>query len=258
MDKSRNLDKDISQTVRQWFHGSFTGMGYTAEGRRWGTYWSSGHVYAHTFPPEEVEDFLADVRQYYDHGPVYITLDDGQLVEWLGPLLQQAGCPADRADIFLVHVGEVPARPTVPGFRTEPITESNLSEYADTKLRAFADSEERPQETDLLSEIEQRQAELAGTAGGLLARIDDEPAGIMWWYTQSRDVWIINLGTRLPFRRRGIGRALLCKFLTHAYAQHCRSIVINVVEENKAALQLYRAVGFTDIVYRRQRYVVDT
>jgi ribosomal protein S18 acetylase RimI-like enzyme len=258
MNKTRNLDKTIPQTIRDWFHGSFEGMGYRAERRRWGTYWSHGQVYAHGFPPEETEDFLADIRQYFALRPVYISIDDEQLDSWLGPLLQQAGCPFDKSDMFLAHVGEVPTASSVQGFVTEPLTESNLAAFTDTKLRAFADSEEHPDEAELQSEIERRRAELVETYGGLLARVNGEPAGVLGWYVETQDVWINVLATRLPFRHQGIGRALLCKLLTHAYAQKCRSVVINVVDENTAALQLYQAVGFTDVVSRRRRYVMDT
>jgi ribosomal protein S18 acetylase RimI-like enzyme len=141
------------------------------------------------------------------------------------------------------------------------VNPSNLAEFVTVKLKAFANNEEKPPEENLRAELKQRQLELSGTSQGMLARIGGKAAGIIWWYeeteSEATDWWINWLGIRAPYRGQGIGSALLRRCLADGYVNGCRSIMINVLVENKRAIRLYRWLGFQDEIYWRQRYVFE-
>jgi ribosomal protein S18 acetylase RimI-like enzyme len=256
MDTATHLDHgNLVQVVRDWFHLLYQGMGYRAERRSWGTYWNNGHIYVVGFPPDQVKAFLADVRQYYGRRPVFINIDDADLDSELGPALVEAGCAWGKADIFLAHVGPVPQFSPLQGLEVESVDEPNLSEFAETRLRAFANPEEGPDADQVSDEIDRRRAELAGSGRGMLARIQGEPAGVVWWYDEGDDVWILYLATRMPFRRRGIGRRLLAQCLAEGYDRGCRSVMINVETHNARAIRLYHWLGFLDQIHWRRRYL---
>jgi ribosomal protein S18 acetylase RimI-like enzyme len=258
-ERPRHPDHDqLASVVRDWFHLPFEGMGYRAERRRWGTYWNHGKVYTPGFPPAQMGAFLADVRRHYGPRVVRIVIDDPSVEAELGPLLCEAGCSQGKADLFLAHVGSVPRVRPVPGLHIEPVDESNLLEFAEVRLRGFADSEGSPDGDVLRAEADRRRAELAGTGRGTLARLHGEPAGALWRYDEPDDVWILLLATRLPFRRRGIGRTLLCQSVTGGYARGCRSVMLNVQTDNAKGIRLYQQLGFQDPIIWRRRYLLRT
>ncbi len=86
--------------------------------------------------------------------------------------------------------------------------------------------------------------------GGALNRMDiltaeQDRAGQIGW-----------LFVRRPWRKRGLGRALLVAAMLHARQAGCASAILNVDAENlTGAVRLYESVGFkvaiTRIVYRR-------
>lgn len=256
MDAIIHPDHDqLVNVVRDWFHRPFQAMGYSAEKRRWGTYWNNGHIYTLGFPPDQVGEFLADVCKYYGNRSVFINVDNRDVDSQLGPALCEAGCSKGKADIFLAYVGPTPQFPVIQGIVAQPVDESNLLEFAATRLRAFAETEEQPDEDKVRDEMDWRRAELGGTGCGMLAHIHGEPAGVIWWYKDPKDIWINLLGTRVPFRRQGVGRWLLCRCLEDSYAQGCRSVMLNVATDNVKAIRLYRCLGFRDEIYWRRRYL---
>jgi ribosomal protein S18 acetylase RimI-like enzyme len=256
MDTATHPDHDqLVHVVGDWFHLPYQGMGYQAERTPWGTYWNTGHVYTAGFPPDRVKEFLADARRYYGHRPVFINIDDADTDSELGPALIEAGCSRGKADIFLAHVGPVARFTPLQGLQMKLVSESNFPEFAETRLRAFADSEEEPDGDRLRDEIDRRRAELAGSGRGMLARFQGEPAGVMWWYDEGGDVWILYLATRMPFRGRGIGRRLLSQCLVDSYDRGCRSVMINVETHNTRAIRLYLHLGFRDQIHWRRRYL---
>jgi ribosomal protein S18 acetylase RimI-like enzyme len=248
---------ELVQAVWDWFHQPFQEMGYRAEKRRWGTYWSTGDVYVKDLPPEQVDAFLVDARRYYEDRRIVIHVDDRALDVRLGPALRDAGWTKGRIDVFLAHVGPVPPLPPIPSLEVEPVTESNLRQFVMTKLQAFAECESEVEDAAVAAEMAQRRAEVGGTVGGLLARLAGRPAGIIWWYEEGPDVWVMLLGTRPAFRNRGIGSWLLSSRLEAAYQRGFRSVVLNVMMENQRAIGLYRRLGFQDQVAWRQRYVEE-
>jgi mycothiol synthase len=75
--------------------------------------------------------------------------------------------------------------------------------------------------------------------------------------------WVAGLGVRRPWRRRGLGRALLLRAFGQLYERGERRVSLNVHTENPTgATRLYESVGMRvereDILYRKQLVVVRT
>ena len=73
--------------------------------------------------------------------------------------------------------------------------------------------------------------------------------------------WIAGLGVRQPWRRRGLGRALLLRSFRQLYERGQRRVSLNVHTENPTgATRLYESVGMRvereDVLYRKQLVVV--
>jgi ribosomal protein S18 acetylase RimI-like enzyme len=64
-------------------------------------------------------------------------------------------------------------------------------------------------------------------------------------WTGAEDCWLEDLYVLGEARRGGIGRSLVEAALDRARARGCRRIELDVNEQNTAALQFYRALGFT-------------
>ena len=65
---------------------------------------------------------------------------------------------------------------------------------------------------------------------------------------------VLNLAVDPLCRRQGLGRFLLAHLLTVARAAHSTIVLLEVRRSNKAALRLYQAFGFQQIVTRRGYY----
>jgi ribosomal protein S18 acetylase RimI-like enzyme len=253
----------IALTLWRWFHDPFEGIGYRAQKRPWGTYWSHGGVYCHDLPLDQAHAFLGDLRAYYsladlDDDAIQIIVDDPEQDARLGPVLLDAGWTTGKTDLFLAHVGPMPAPPIIEGLRVDEVSAANVRAFVTTRLRAFSDDDTPPDSVRLTAQVAQRQGELTGSGRGMLVRVKaecdvGEYAASMWWYDEPEATWIVLLGVRAPFRRRGIARWLLCQRLIQAQTEG-KPALINVTTENIDALRLYRRLGFTDVVYRRRRY----
>ncbi|GAB4531773.1 MAG: hypothetical protein Kow0063_11450 [Anaerolineae bacterium] len=249
----------IVQTVRNWFHLPFQGMGYLAEKRRWGTYWNNARIYTSGFPVAEVGPFMEDLRQYYCDWsePVYLYIDNPDAELELGPALCQVGWQPEEPELYLAHVGPVARGREIPGLEIWPVCEWNLAQVVTTRLRAFADSDETSDPVRVRAEIARRERELSETGRGLLARVNGEPAGVIWWHEEPLDIWVNQIGVRIPFRRQGIASELLRQCTEDAYYRGYRSVLLNVTSDNRAAIRLYRKLGFLGQVYKTRRYVLD-
>jgi GNAT superfamily N-acetyltransferase len=249
----------IAQTVKGWFHLPFRAMGYVAEPRHWGTYWNDAQIYTSGFPVDEIGPFLADLREYYADRSVSINLyvDDRGADMELGPVLCQAGWRVDEPELYLAHVGPVAPPSEIPGLEFWPVYESNLCQFATTRLRAFSESDDMPDLSRVKDEIAWRGRELSGTGRGMLARMHGQPAGIIWWQEEILDIWVNQIGTRAPFRGQGITGELLRQCTEDAYYRGYKSVLLNVAGDNLVALSLYHRLGFCDQVYWCRRYVLD-
>jgi GNAT superfamily N-acetyltransferase len=68
---------------------------------------------------------------------------------------------------------------------------------------------------------------------------------------RDRSGWIGGMGVIPERRRQGIGRQMMVYLLDRAREHHLTDVVLEVIEDNRGAHELYRQVGFTD-----QRYLL--
>ncbi|MGQ7793076.1 GNAT family N-acetyltransferase [Faunimonas sp. B44] len=66
---------------------------------------------------------------------------------------------------------------------------------------------------------------------------------------------VISIGVVAECRRRGIGRALIEQMLRNLYREHVASVTLEVEEENRPAIALYRAFEFEPVGERPGYYV---
>jgi ribosomal protein S18 acetylase RimI-like enzyme len=251
----------LAREIRGWYSRSYPEMGYFVERERYGAYRhnpavpDASSVEVGEIDPEDVPLLLEEVRERYGDTAAPLLVNGREEEARLGPALIAAGCSPGSAAIYLAHVGPVPEPPEVPGMAVEWVTEETLTEYALTKLKGFAQSEEQPGCEPVEREVALRRVEMGGEGRFLLARIEGEPAAVLGFY-EGEDRLIFNLATRPPFRGRGIATRLLCLALVEARDRDRRSVIINTNPENERAIRLYHGLGFTDEVLRCRCYTM--
>lgn len=92
---------------------------------------------------------------------------------------------------------------------------------------------------------------------GLIAHVDGEPAGAAWWRTFTSedpgygyvadDIPELGLAILEPYRRRGLGRALMVALIERARAEGIRALSLSVEDDNAAARALYASLGFVTV-----------
>ena len=253
---------DLVQEVRSWYIHDYPGLGKVVERRRFGHYsqiQKTGYCDIHiveAFDPAEASAFLADVRAFYGErrdtsSPTDERLTGSCLTGWDRPAARAA---APSCNLAHVNTGESPMAESGPG-RIEPVTRRNLLDYAITKLKAFADSEEELERAAVEANMALRRAELDADGSFLIARVGDEAAGIIGWY-EGADRYIFNLATRTPFRNQGIARQLLSYVMADTYALRKRSLLI-ATDPTDTPVQFYRRMGFVDEIYRMGTWILE-
>lgn len=258
---SERTRAETGGVVRGWFHDAFDSMGYRAVPSRWGTYWDNGQVYVSELDSADVGDFLDNLKERYagQERPVSVYLDNADDLKKLGPLLREKGCGPPLTSYFLAHTDSGWQAAAEPDFTLEHVTVEGLQLFAETKLRAWKSEEGQPSEEEIKAEMERRSQELAGSGRGLLAFLESEPLGYIWWHEDpSLILWVNQIATRTPFRRRGVARSLLSECIHSAYERGYRALVLDVAESNQAALKLYRSLGFTELVYKTYEFEFAT
>jgi len=251
---------ELRATVQLWYTTSDPEMGYEAVERPWGVALHNrdapqyGQATLRATRPEDVPVCVADLRAFYGDAAVMVLVDDRERADQLNQALIAAGFVHGPQEVFLAHVGRAPDAQPITQVVVEPVTAASLHEYAVTKLKAFASRETVPSPEHVEAERALRSAELRGEGRFLLARWAGEPAAIIGWY-DGDDVFVFQLATRVPFRKRGIAQFLLLHVLHEAYARGCRSVIINA-DPDDTPIQLYRRLGFTDEIYWRRRYLL--
>lgn len=121
-------------------------------------------------------------------------------------------------------------------------------------LRWYAEEFEKPHGENLrhqgfAAEIVGLPGRYAGPSGALLlGMIDDRPAGCVALRDLGEGVCEMKrLYVAPPYRRHGLGRALLEAVLDHAKAYGHRRMVLDTIPEMAVALGMYRSLGFTEI-----------
>ena len=92
---------------------------------------------------------------------------------------------------------------------------------------------------------------------GLIATADGEDAGLALHADHGGEGEILTIGVAPRFRRRGIGGRLLGACMTGLLMGGARRVVLEVAEDNAAALALYRSACFARIGRRRGYYARD-
>ncbi len=250
----------LVHVIPGWYTRSSPEMGYVVEQQAFGFYITNPkaphlirNVLMRDLRPQDVPAFLNGIRTRFGTDPVRIVIDDRQLDAQIGPLLVAAGCTRHATQVYLAHVAPLPRSSAIPDLVIESVSLThNLLDYVITKLKGFADSEEAPHAKDVQAQVALRKAELAGEGRFLLARLNQNPVAVIAWY-EGEDRLLFHLATRVPYRRRGIAKHLLCHLLADGYARGCRSIILFTDPED-TPIQFYRRLGFVDEVYWRQQY----
>ena len=178
-----------------------------------------------------------------------VWVDDHERGELLDGTLRAVGCRSIKATTHLALVGSLRAKPGPSNLRIESVDDARLEEWAITKIKSFDDREEQPNRERIAVEMSTRRAEMALTQLQL-ARLDGEPVGVLAFYVGT-DQLVFNLGTRVPFRHRGIAQAILSHWAEGG--GNCRSLIINADDPGRPQ-ELYRSIGFVDEIYWYQKY----
>ena len=105
-------------------------------------------------------------------------------------------------------------------------------------------------ELDVQAEVERRWARIWV---GRLAP-SELAAGFLLAWTVADELHIINVATHPGSRRRGVADALMTMLVETASSERRRLVLLEVRRSNQAAIQLYRAHGFSAIGVRRAYY----
>jgi ribosomal-protein-alanine N-acetyltransferase len=91
-------------------------------------------------------------------------------------------------------------------------------------------------------------------AGGRARRDQDCPVGFLVAWHVADELHILNVATASAMRRRGVATALLIEGLAYARSQAIRILILEVRRSNRAAIKLYRNLGFTALGMRPGYY----
>jgi [ribosomal protein S18]-alanine N-acetyltransferase len=81
-----------------------------------------------------------------------------------------------------------------------------------------------------------------------------EMVGVLVAWHVADEVHVLDVATAPPFRRRGIGTALMHVALDYAAAEHVRIVLLEVRRSNRQAIRIYRRLGFTAMGVRPGYY----
>lgn len=246
----------VTAEVVRWFTNSEPSIGYRATDTWYGYLCDFGplggdRVILRLEESRRLPAALSEIRAGTRGRSLDIWVDDRERDESLGRALVAAGCERLNATTHLALVGELAASQGPEGLVIEPVGPEGLERWAAVKLRAFADDESPPRPETLAAETAVRLAE-APLASHRLAHLEGEPVAVIAFY-EGQDQLVFNLGTRLPFRHRGIAQAVLADWVAAGRHNGCRSFLINATEGERPA-ELYRRLGFVDEVYWYRRY----
>jgi ribosomal-protein-alanine N-acetyltransferase len=82
---------------------------------------------------------------------------------------------------------------------------------------------------------------------------EDAAAFLVAWHVAD-ELHVLNVATTPPLRRRGFARALMDEALAYAAHQSIRIVLLEVRRSNRAAIKLYRGLGFTALGVRPGYY----
>ena len=128
-----------------------------------------------------------------------------------------------------------------------PVTTDTLGEAA--RLHALSFPEEAWNSEDFSGILA-----MAGASGHFIYGTAQAAAGFLFDTMLGTAGEIITLGVAPEMRRQGAARALIDDLLRRARAQGVASLTLEVADDNRAALALYQAFGFTQVGFRPRYY----
>ena len=131
----------------------------------------------------------------------------------------------------------------------DDMTEGDLDEVFEIEKSSFSD----PWSVDLF------KAELQNPHSfNLVARLkslsDKRVVAYIVYWIAADEMQILDLAVDERFRRQGVGRFLIKSALKRANDNGAIHAFLEVREENKAAISLYRTLGFAEIGERKKYY----
>jgi GNAT superfamily N-acetyltransferase len=245
----------VAAEVRGWFRNSAPEIGYEVSAHWFGYHSDLGPAQARVIlgvaEPGQVPAALADACAAAGDRGLTIWVDDRRRAGLLDAALRACGCHPDDATTHLALVGPMSGRAEPDELVVEGVDASGLEEWARVKVQCFDDTEAPPAPGRVAQEVANRRDEM-DLAECQLGRLGGEPVAVMAYY-RGRDQLVFNLGTRVPYRHRGIAQAMLGRWVDAGTASGCRSLIINATDGGRPAA-LYRRLGFTDEVYWYRKY----
>lgn len=247
---------DVAAEIRSWFTKPAPAIGLDVD-ELWSGYLNRHRAIAPRLlltvdDPAAVERALAEVTERCDGRSFVVQIDDRRRAALLGETLAQAGFVPEKAVTYLALVGVLAAEPGPPELAIRQVAVEELDRWATVKVRSFADDESRPAPERIAEEATVRRSE-AAIATYTLGSLSGHDVAVLGYYGGEPDELVFNLGTRVPWRHRGIAQALLRHWVESARARVPRSFIINA-DEGGLACQLYQRIGFRDEIYWYQRY----
>jgi GNAT superfamily N-acetyltransferase len=248
----------LQRELTSWFTNSAPALGYVVVTQWYGYLSAPGGVLGARLiltveDPGDVARALDDARRR-SGGTLTVWVDDRARCGRLDRALQDAGCRPIKSVSHLALVGELAARPGPASLTLHDVVPDGLEEWVVTKLKCFGDTEVMPSVEQIAAETAVRAPEMA-LAQLRLARLEGVPVAVLAYYVGT-DQLVFNLGTRVPFRHRGIAQQLLARWAAAGRAQGCRSLMINADHLGRPEA-LYKKMGFVDEIYWYQRYACD-
>jgi ribosomal protein S18 acetylase RimI-like enzyme len=244
----------VSREVHRWYNSAVPEIGLDGTAHWFGFVTGTGPAEARAVlsisDPALVTAAIADLRATCPGSRCTVMVDDRERSARLDAALRYNGCRYQESTTYLALTGPlVSPAPGPAGLQVAIAGATELAKWAEVKVRSFADSESTPAAGAVSAETETRRAELplAECQFGLL---DGEPVAVLAHYP-GPDSLVFNLGTRVPFRHRGIAQAMLTRWV--AGSPGARSLMINATDGGAPAA-LYRRLGFTDEVYWYSKY----
>jgi GNAT superfamily N-acetyltransferase len=245
----------VAQEVRGWYANSAPEIDFVVEHLSSGYLSEVGAQESRLIltvdDPAGVAAALAQVRSIRPADSLTIWVDDRQRAARLDAALQAAGCEVGDATTHLALVGDIRSEPGPAGLDLVPVEAGDIDAWASLKIQCFDDLESVPGSELVAAEAAMRRSEEV-VVDLFAATLDHEWVGVLAYYN-GVDQLVFNLGTRVPFRHRGIAQAVLAHWVERGRRSGCRSMMINAHDDGRPAA-LYRRLGFVDEIYWYRKY----
>jgi ribosomal-protein-alanine N-acetyltransferase len=144
--------------------------------------------------------------------------------------------------------------------RIDALVEADLTAAVDIDLASFVPSELGVgTETPHVVRDRSLREELVRTWARLRAARDESGALLgyaLFWHVVD-ELHLLNVAVAIPWRRRGIGRALVNDLIAYGRAHAVARILLEVRAGNLPAITLYEQLGFTRFNVRERYYADD-